>query len=108
MNTMTREVTGVEVTETMDYWYDIVTRKEYRVKVTQPGGPSQVEDQDGDPVQVTESVTFEASPPMGTPVIYIDGGKAVKADLVVEVTADYGEKRGQGIPLDDHQMERPA
>ena len=33
MNTMTREVTGVEVTETMDYWYDIVTRKEYRVKV---------------------------------------------------------------------------
>ena len=81
MNTMTREVTGVEVTETMDYWYDIVTRKEYRVKVIRRVGPHQVEDQDGNLVQVTESVTFEASPPMGTPVIYIDGEKAVKADL---------------------------
>ena len=86
MNTMTREVTGVEVTETMDYWYDIVTRKEYRVKVIRRVGPHQVEDQDGNLVQVTESVTFEASAPMGTPVIYIDGEKAVKADLVVAVT----------------------
>ena len=43
MNTMTREVTGVEVTETMDYWYDIVTRKEYRVKVIRRVGPHQVE-----------------------------------------------------------------
>ena len=57
MNTMTREVTGVEVTETMDYWYDIVTRKEYRVKVIRRVGPHQVEDQDGNLVQVTESVT---------------------------------------------------
>ena len=53
------------------YWYDIVTRKEYRVKVIRRVGPHQVEDQDGNLVQVTESVTFEASPPMGTPVIYI-------------------------------------
>lgn len=37
----------MEVTETMDYWYDIVTRKEYRVKVIRRVGPHQVEDQDG-------------------------------------------------------------
>lgn len=99
MNTMTREVTGVEVTETMDYWYDIVTRKEYRVKVTRRVGPHQVEDQDGNLVQVTESVTFEASPPMGTPVIYIDGEKAVKADLVVEVTQTTESNGDKEYPL---------
>lgn len=99
MNTMTREVTGVEVTETMDYWYDIVTRKEYRVKVIRRVGPHQVEDQDGNLVQVTESVTFEASPPMGTPVIYIDGEKAVKADLVVEVTQTTESNGDKEYPL---------
>ena len=99
MNTMTREVTGVEVTETMDYWYDIVTRKEYRVKVIRRVGPHQVEDQDGNLVQVTESVTFEASPPMGTPVIYIAGEKAVKADLVVEVTQTTESNGDKEYPL---------
>ena len=99
MNTMTREVTGVEVTETMDYWYDIVTRKEYRVKVIRRVGPHQVEDQDGNLVQVTESVTFELNPPMGTPVIYIDGEKAVKADLVVEVTQTTESNGDKEYPL---------
>ena len=98
MNTMTREVTGVEVTETMDYWYDIVTRKEYRVKVIRRVGPHQVEDQDGNLVQVTESVTFEASPPMGT----CEGRSGRGGD------ADYGVKRRQGISLDNYEMERPA
>lgn len=76
-----------------------VTRKEYRVKVIRRVGPHQVEDQDGNLVQVTESVTFEASPPMGTPVIYIDGEKAVKADLVVEVTQTTESNGDKEYPL---------
>lgn len=58
-----------------------------------------MEDQDGNLVQVTESVTFEASPPMGTPVIYIDGEKAVKADLVVEVTQTTESNGDKEYPL---------
>ena len=49
--------------------------------------------------KVTESVTFEASPPMGTPVIYIDGEKAVKADLVVEVTQTTESNGDKEYPL---------
>ena len=48
---------------------------------------------------MTESVTFEASPPMGTPVIYIDGEKAVKADLVVEVTQTTESNGDKEYPL---------
>lgn len=40
MNTMTREVTGVEVTETMDYWYDIGDPEGVPGQSDSPGGPS--------------------------------------------------------------------
>lgn len=98
----------MEVTETMDYWYDIVTRKEYRVKVIRRVGPHQVEDQDGNLVQVTESVTFEASPPHGDPGDLHRRGEGCEGRPGRGGDADYGVKRGQGISLDDHEMERPA
>lgn len=89
----------MEVSETMDYWYDIVERKHYQVKVTRRWGPHQIQDMDGQFTQVQESVTFESIPPIGRPIVYIEGNKAVKADIAETVEDTTEVVSGKEYPL---------